>query len=141
MSGKYGSPSTTCTLEDAPGGTARNIHTFALTIGGVKITSKTEKSDALVDAWAKYTPVGKKEGAPIPFTGHFDTTASTGSHAIFKDVDDGPQDDGREMVIAFGDGKTCTFDVRLTEYEVKSENDKLTSFSASVQPTGAMTWS
>lgn len=141
MAGKYGSASISITLEDAPGGTARTISSWVLEMGGVKITSAMEKSDGFGELWDKHTPAGKKSIAPITLSGHWDTTATTGPHAVLKDVDDDPQDDGRELVAVFGDSKTFTADVRLQSYEVLGENGKLTRFSAELLPTGAGVWS
>ena len=140
MAGKYGSASVTVSLEDGPGGTARAITNHVLEIDGIEIESAMELSQAMGDSWEESTPSGMKKGADINLTGNWDTTATTGPHVVLKDVDDSPQDDGREMIIAFGDSKTCTFDVRLVKYKVLATVGKLTRFTALLRPTGAMTW-
>jgi len=141
MAGKYGSQSITVTLEDAPGGTARTITQFILTMGGIKITALTQPSHAFGDSWEEHTPTGMKQGDPITLTGYWDTTLTTGPHVVFLSPDDGPQDDGRELVVVFGDSKTMTMDTRLISYAVLGKNGALTEFEAVLQPTGAMTWS
>jgi hypothetical protein len=141
LAGKYGPVDVTISLEDSPGGTARTITNFVLAMGGVKITALTEKSDAFGDAWEEHTPTGKKRVEPLSLSGEWDTTAVTGPHVVFIAPDDSPQDDGRELVIVFGDSKTFTVDVRLISYEVLGLNEKLTQFVAELLPTGAGVWS
>lgn len=141
MAGKYGSADVTLSIEDGPDGTARAIAGFLLEIGGVKITALTEKSDTFGDAWEEHTPTGKKRVEPLTLSGWWDTTATTGTHAVFSAPDDGPNDENREVVVVFGDSKTFTFDVRLVSYEVLATNDQLTRFTAELLPTGAGVWS
>ena len=141
MAGKYGSASVTISLEDGPGGTARDITGFILTMGGIKITSNTQPSHAFGDSWEEHTPTGMRKGDPITLTGFWDTTATTGPHVVFIAPDDGPQDDGRELIVVFGDSTTLTCDVRLVSYSVIGQNGQLSEFEAVLQPTGAMTWS
>lgn len=140
MAGKYGSASVTVSLEDGPGGTARAITNHVLTVGGAKITSETEASAAFGDSWDEHTPTGRKKVDPIELTGFWDTSATTGPHVVLKDVDDDPADDGRELILGFGDSKTFTVDVRLVEYEVMAKNGNLTQFRAKLLPTGAGVW-
>lgn len=140
MAGKYGSASVTCTLEDAPGGTARNILGHILTMGGVKVTSATEDSTAFGVSWRAHTPTGMNSVPDITLEGFWDTTATTGPHVVLGTVDDGPQDDGRELIVGFGDSKTFTIDVRLVEYEVIATVGQLTRFRALLRPTGTGAW-
>lgn len=141
MSGRYGPASVTVSLEDGPGGTARNIHNFILNGISAKDISRMMQTDALGDTWEEHTPIGKLASEVSTLEGIWDTTATTGTHAIFSAVDDGPQDDGRELVIVFGDSKTYTVDVRLMSYEVLATNDSIQKFRAELQPTGAGVWS
>ena len=141
MAGKYGPSDVTVTLEDGPGGTARNAQNFLLNGISAKDISIMMETTALGDSWVERTPVGIRDGEDITLEGIWDTTGSTGTHAIFGTVDDGPQDDGREMVIVFGDSKTWTRDVRLVSYEVLASTDSIQKFSAVVSPTGAAVWS
>lgn len=141
MAGKYGPADVTVTLEDAPGGTARSIENFILNGISAKTIGRLMQSNALGDAWEEHIPTGVKAAEPITLEGLWDTTASTGSHAVLSDVDDGPEDDGRELVVVFGDSKTWTVDVRLTEYEVIADTGNAQKFRALLQPTGAAVWS
>lgn len=140
MAGRYGPASVTVTLEDSPGGTARNIHDFILNGITAETIARMMQTDGLGDAWEEHVPTGKKGAPPITLGGIWDTTATTGSHAILNDVDDGPQDDGRELVVTFGDSKTWTVDVRLMRYRVTAANDAIQQFEAELQPTGAAVW-
>ena len=141
MAGKYGPADVTVTLEDAPGGTARNIENFILNGISAKQMSRLMETTALGDSAEEHTPIGVIGHDAISLEGIWDTTATTGTHAVMGTVDDGPQDDGRELVVVFGDSKTWTVDVRLAEYEVVAENGSIQKFRASLQPTGASVWS
>jgi len=140
MAGKYGSSSVTITLEDGPGGTARIITSFVMEMSGIKITANTEPSTVFGATWETHVPTGVMKGDPITLSGLWDTTTTTGPHVVFIAVDDGPQDDGRELIVVFGDSKTMTLDVRLISYEVVGAAGSLTRFNAVLQPTGTMTW-
>lgn len=137
MAGKYGPADVTVTLEDAPGGTARNLESFILNGIAAKTLARMVQTDGLGAIWEIFTPTGKKAVDPITIGGVWDTTATTGSHVVLKDVDDGPQDDGRELIINFGDSKTLTVDIRLMSYTILASNDTIQMFEAEMQPTGA----
>ena len=141
MAGKYGPADVTLTIEDGPGGTARNIENYVLSGLAVKIASLMTETTALGDSWQEHTPVGIRFMDPITLEMIWDTTASTGTHAIFLAVDDGPQDDTREVVAVFGDSKTLTFDVRLVSQEVSASTDGVQTISVELQPSGAAVWS
>jgi hypothetical protein len=141
MAGKYGPADVTVTLEDGPGGTARSIHNFILNGITAKDIARLVQTDALGDAWEEHTPTGKKAAEAISLEGIWDTTATTGTHVVLGAVDDGPQDDGRALVVVFGNAKTWTVDCRLTSYAVKASNDNIQMFEVELQPTGAAVWS
>jgi hypothetical protein len=143
MAGKYGSADVTVTYDDAPGGTGRAITNFVMELGGAKIVVATQTSHAFGDAWEEHTPTGMRSSPAIPVSGQFDTTATTGPHVVLRpgDGDASPQALTRTLVIVFGDGKTFTVETRLVDYEVKGNNGQLTTFTATLQPTGAAVWS
>jgi len=137
---KYGSGTVTIYLEGAPGGTSYAIQDYILEMGGAKITSITEPTTAFGDSWEEHLPVGMSKAEPISLTGFFDDTATSGPHAIFKDVDDGTTDDTRALVVGFGNTRYFHCDTRLTSYEVVGSVGKLTRFNAELLPTGTVTW-
>ena len=140
--GRFGPSSVTVTLEDGPGGTARNIENFLLNGISAKDMSEMMETTALGDSWKERVPIGIRDSAEITLDGMiWDTTATTGTHAIFLAIDDGPQDDGRELVIIFGDSKTWTRDVRLAEMEVRAITTEIQKISARLVATGAAVWS
>jgi len=143
MAGRYGSSSVTITYDDSPGGTARAVTGFVMTLGGAKIVVDTEESHAFGDAWREFSANGMRNSPDIPVGGFWDTTADTGPHAAFRvvDADADPNGGTRELVIVFGDGKTFTVQTILAEYEVAGNNGKLTGFNAVIRPTGAAIWS
>lgn len=138
--GKHGSKDVTIQIDDAPGGTLRTVTSGVLTISGVKITSAQELSNALGTQWEETTPSGMRKGEPINFEGYWDTTLTTGSHVVFGTPDSDPQGATRTLTVGFGDSKTASMEGRLIDYEVLSNNGKLTRFKATYQPSGAVTW-
>lgn len=141
MAGKYGSASVTVTLDSTAGGSGQAITNHVLSMGGAKITSAMEASHAFGDSWEESTPVGLKKAEPITLEGHWDTTATTGPHAVLSDPDDDPADGTRTLVVVFGDSKTFTVETRLMSYEVLAQVGNLTRFRAELIPTGAAVWS
>lgn len=140
MPGKYSSTSITVTLDDAPGGTARAITSYVLEMGGAKITSVMQDVTAIGDTAKKMLPTGVVENAKIRIRGLWDTTATTGPHAVLSAPDDGPQDATRTLTVVFGDSKTFTCEGYLESYEVLGKVGALTEFVAEYIPNTA-TWS
>ena len=141
MAGKYGPASVTVTLEDGPGGTARALTNFILEGVSAKTSSQMMETTALGDSFTEQTPTGLKTVEPITLTCIWDTTGTTGTHAVLGTVDDGPQDDGRQLVAVFGDSKTFTVDVRLATSEVVASMGSIQTIVAELIPTGAGVWS
>ena len=141
MAGKYGPASVSCTLEDSPGGTARALTNFILEGISIKQTSILQDTPALGASFEEQTPPGTKRTENITLTVIWDTTGTTGTHAILGTIDDGPQDDGRQLVVIFGDSKTYTVDVRLMSSEVVAANGAIQTMVAELVPTGTGTWS
>lgn len=140
MAGKYGSQSITVSYDDGPGGSLQAVTNHVLTMSGVKITSAQQLSHAFGDSAEETTPSGMTKIDPITMTGFWDTTPSTGPHAVFGTPDDSPQDATRTLVLVFGDGKTFTVETRLVSYEVIGKNGALTEFAAVIQATGQHAW-
>lgn len=140
--GKQSSTAVTVSLKDS-GGTARTITSFIMQMGGAKINVAMQDSTAFADLWNKQNPTGMRSVSPIPVSGDFDTTATTGPHVVLNPVDADclPNATPRELVIVFGDSKTFTVNVRISDYEVTANTGKLSSFKATLTPTGAGVWS
>lgn len=138
--GKHGSSEITISIEDGPGGTSRAITPYVQSISGVKLEALTQATHAFGDTFEEHTPTGMKKVPDITLTGFFDDTATVGPHVVFIAPDDGPQDDGRELIVVFGNSKTFTVDVRLVSYEVLGKNGALTEYAAVLRPTGAGVW-
>ncbi len=139
MPGKYGSSSVSVTIEDAPGGTARDISNYLLEGVDPQIEAAFVETTTYGDAWGEHTPTGMRMVNQLTFNLIWDTSTN-GPHDIFKDVDDGPQDDGREVVITAGDGKTLTGDVRVVSFQVVMSAEDIHKAVVVLQPTGAWTW-
>lgn len=137
---KYGSSTVSIFIEGSPGGTSYDVSQYIDTLGGQKITAITEPSHTFGDSWEEHIPVGLSKGEPFDFEGQFDNVATSGPHAIFKDVDDGTTDDTRAMVVGFGAVAYRHFDIRLASYEVIASNGKITRYKCNALPTGTVTW-
>lgn len=140
MAGKYGSGSITLSYDDGPGGTLRAVTNHILTLGGVKVTSAMQLSHAFGDSAEESTPSGMTKVEPLTLGGFWDTTPTTGPHAVFGTPDTDPNGSTRTLVIVFGDGKTFTVETRLVSYAVIGKNGALTEFEAVIQATGAHAW-
>lgn len=140
MSGKYGSKDITVSLDDAPGGTLRVITNHVMEMGGIAIESDMELSAAFGDVYDEHTPSGRKRIPEITIGGFWDTTATTGPHAVMQDPDDDPNDATRTLTVVVGDSKTMTVEGRLRRYEVLGTDGKLTKFAAIFLPSGSGVW-
>ena len=140
--GKQSSTAVTVSLTDS-GGTPRTITSFIMQMGGAKINVAMQDSTAFGDAWTKMNPTGMRSVSPIPVSGDFDTTGTTGPHVVLNPVDADalPNATARALVIVFGDSKTFTVSVRISDYEVIPTTGKLTQFKATLTPTGSGVWS
>lgn len=141
MAGKYGSSSVTVQLDDAQGGSLQTITGYVLQIGEATIESKTEPSHAFGDSWEEVLPVGQKRVPPIQIEGHWDTTGTSGPHAVMNDPDDDPNGGTRTLTLGFGDSKSWSVEGFLTQYSVVAQNGQLTRFRGTFTPSGSAAWS
>ena len=130
----------TGTLENAPGGVAKDFEGFLL--AGIEIghEAETAETTAFGDSFREHTPTGINTHPDIELQLIWDTTATSGTHAVFGTVDDGPQDAGRELIMTFGDSKTYTVDVRLVKYAVAIDLSNIQTANVTLRPTGAGAW-
>jgi hypothetical protein len=142
--GKHGSSEFTFSIDDSPGGTLRDMTNYLLTVGGAKIENVKQPSHAFGDSWEEMLATGFARVPPIPVTGYFDDTATTGPHTVFqvKSADRSPQAATRTVAMVFSSTTGSTFggEAIMDSYEVTGKNGNLTEFSAVVQPTGAWAW-
>ena len=141
MAGKYGPVDVTIALEDGPGGTTRAMAASVLQGISVGHEAETTETTGFGIAFRTNAPTGIKRHDDIELLVTWDTTATTGTHVVFGTVDDGPQDDGRELIVVFGNGKIYTVDVRLTKYVINIALDNIQTASVTLRPTGAGVWS
>jgi len=114
---------------------------FILSGLSVKTNSPVMETTTLGDTFVARTPIGIKDTEDISLNVIWDTTGSTGTHVVFLNPDDGPQDVGREVIIVFGDSKTWTGDVRLVSSEVVASLDSIQVMNVVLSPTGTGVWS
>ena len=142
MAGRSGPSEVTVTLQDSPGGTPQNIENY--TEDGLTAADVVDivENTALGNAWKGRVPTGVRDGEDITIKGDWDTTATTGSHAIFQmaAADVSPQSVGRELVFTPGDSKTWTRKFHLKSYKVIAQNGNIHKFEAVLSPTGAAVW-
>jgi hypothetical protein len=109
-------------------------------MGDVTIEAKQDPTTAYSDTVMKVLPNGLTELPDVDLEGLWDTTSSTGSHAVFKSPDTDPNGGTRTLALVFGDSKTWTSEGYLKEYRVIGQVGKLTRFKAKLsQVSGA--WS
>lgn len=100
-------------------------------MGGAKITSVMQGSTAYGDTFMKQLPTGLKELPDWEMEGWWDTTATTGTHAVFGSVDIDPNAaTARTLTVVFGDSKTWSTEGFLKEYEVLAQVGNLQKFRA-----------
>lgn len=99
-------------------------------MGGAKIVAKSQDTTAYGDTIMKQLPTGLKELPDIDIEGWWDTTATTGTHAVFGTPDTDPNGSTRTLTIVFGDSKTWATEGFLKEYEVLAQVGNLTKFKA-----------
>jgi hypothetical protein len=138
--GKFGSSSVEIHLDDGPGGTLRDITAYVTSIGGVKVSQITEKTNPFGTSHEENTPVGMQHVDDITIEGYYDTTATTGPHVVMGTPDDDPQDATRTFTFTPGDSKTFTMECRLVDYSVIATNGNLTKYQSTIRQAGAASW-
>jgi hypothetical protein len=138
---KFGSASITITYDDSAG-TPRVVTDYITEMNGIETEAVTEPTHALGDAWEEATGTGMRKVAPIQLKGFYDDTATSGPHAVFRALDDSPSASTRTLAIAFGGTNgTATLETRCSKYKVTGKVGSLTTFEATLTPTGALAWS
>ena len=143
---KYGSSVVTVTIDDAPGGTPRNITPYVREIGGLKLESITQQSNPFGTTSEAHTPVGMDRTPDITISGFFDDTATLGPKVVFGTaatwaLDRAPGSVGRVLTVLAATGATFTITVHLVSYEVMNKNGGLTEYAAVVRQKSAGVWS
>lgn len=141
MAGKYGPASVTVTLDDSPGGTGRALTNFVLEGIAVKPVAEIMDTTALGDSATEQTPTGLTTIDNISISCIWDTTGTTGTHAVLGSVDDSPQDGTRTLIVVFGDSKTFTVECRLISSEVRATMGSIQTIVAELACSGAGVWS
>lgn len=143
---KYGPSVVTVTIDDAPGGTARIITPYVLSIGGLELESITQQTNPFGVTSVAHTPVGLDQTPDIPIMGLLDDTASVGPKAVFFNasnwaLDRAPGSAGRILVILAATAMTFTITVHLVKATLGLKRDGLTEYTALVRQKSAGVWS
>jgi len=140
--GRHGIADVTVTLEDTPGGTPRNIENYIE--NGISAADMVEmvENTSLGDSWKSRIPTGVRDSDQLTIEGDWDTTPTTGSHVVLRQVaaDVSPQSVGRELVVTFGDSKVWTRKVHLEKSTVKAQKGNIHKIEAVLTPTGSAVW-
>jgi hypothetical protein len=137
--GKQGTPQATVSI-DTHGGVLTNISAHIRKIGGLKISQITEQNSPFSMANEQNTPVGKQKFGPVTIEGDWDSTPTTGPHAVFSTLETLPSDATRTLTVVPGDSKTLSGEGYVTEYEVIFTDGKLTGYSAQFVQAGLFAW-
>lgn len=131
--------------DDSPGGTPRNISTGLRTIGGIGVDEISEKNTPFGQSFDSNTPVGVQTMADNTMGGDFDTTPTTGTHAVFGTPDNDPNGGTRTLTVRpLGTGTGLpefNIETRNMGYTVQLKTGALTQFQAKVVQAGAGAWS
>ena len=138
-SGKFGPASVTIALEDSPGGTTRAMTGFVLSGIDIGHEAETAETTGFGVSFREHTPTGMNKHDDIELFVTWDTGTDL-THDALGTVDDGPQDDGRELIVVFGDGKIYTIDVRLVKFTIGIALDNIQTATAMLRPTGTGAW-
>lgn len=138
---KHGSSEITVTIDDAPGGTPRNITAYVNDIGGIEIENFTQQTNPFGSSSESNTPTGMEKTPDIAIGGFHDNVAN-GPHAVLKPAaaDKAVASVGRVLVVNTGGG-IFTITVHLVKYAVLAKNNKLTEYASLVRQKSAGVWS
>lgn len=138
---KFGSSSITITYDDASG-SPQVVTNYITEMNGIEIEAVTEASHAFGDSWEEATGTGMQRLAPITVKGFYDDTATSGPHVVFRALTASPSASLRTLAIAFGGTNgTATVETLCTKYKVTGKVGALTTFEATLTPSGALAWS
>lgn len=133
-------PAGTIIEYDNAGGSLVDITQHVLTINDVDIESVLEEVHTLGDSWEESLPIGVGKVAPVELSGLYDDVASTGPDALFAGrVPETPASATRTLKITWRSGKTTSVETYLVSYKRTADRNALTKYTATLQPTGAVT--
>lgn len=132
---KYGPSSVAITLDDS-GGTARVLSQYIISIGGIKVNSGMVDSTGFGDSWTESLSTGKRFMDDITIEAWYDDTSNT-TDAVLGDVANGPADQQKTLLVAYGGSKTTTVEGWIVDYERVLDKDSLHIVRATFRPSGA----
>ena len=125
---------------DNAGGTPVDISQHVLTINDISVESILEEIHTFGDSWEEHLPVGIGRMGTVELSGLYDDTASTGPDALFADrAPEDPTDSTRTLTITWVGSKTTSVETYLVSYVRSPDRNALTKYTATLQPTGAVT--
>jgi hypothetical protein len=127
---------------DNAGGTLVDISQYVQSLGGVDIENIVEETHTFGDSWEESTPIGIGKLGAIEVAGLYDDTANTGPNALFaSQLPTDPNSNTRTLKIVWGptNATYSSFETILVKFNRQPDRSALTKFSATLQPTGAVT--
>lgn len=138
--GFQGSTVATVTYDDGSG-TPVAVGTMIVEGFNFKETNENEPTHGLGSTAPVSTPTGFTRYDDFKLKGKFKTGSGL-AHAVFKPNanDKDPNGTLRTIVFGLGDSVTVTGETRLLDYQVTSQNEKLTEFEVTIRASGIFTW-
>ena len=125
---------------DNSGGSLVDISQHVLTLGDFKVEQITEEKHSFGDLWEEHLPVGVGRLPALPIGGLYDDTAATGPNALFGgQIPISPATASRTLKITWLADKTSSVETTLLDFTRSADRSALTKYTATVQPTGAVT--
>lgn len=130
---QYNSSAIKIEIDVSVGGALQDITANVTEISGIKVTGGTVDSTPFGVSFPQVLATGMSTYADITVKGFYDDTATTGVNALF--IPRGV----RSFQITYGGTKTTACEVLITDYERGIKVGSVTTFSATLKPTGTVT--
>jgi len=138
---KYSSPSIDFQIDSADGGSLTSAGVFVdyiTKIGDVNITRPLIESTPFGASTAEYLLSVFKKYEPFTIEGYYDDTATTGPDAVLN-IGKYTHSQTRSIKLTIGGTKTIEGEVWITEYKRTFTVGEYHGYTATLQPSGAMT--
>lgn len=135
---KYNSSNITVKLDNSSGSLV-DMSAYVSTMSAFSVEGGMIESHTFGDSWAESLPTGIRSAGTIELGGTYDDTSTSGPDAIFNAPAATTATSSRTLEITWGGSKTSTVEVFITSYQRTASRGDLTTFSVTLQTTGAVT--
>ena len=133
MAGKHGPDEIRIDVDNSSGSLV-NLSAYIDTFNGITKEALTEEDTVCGDADETHGAVGVAQVQPVTLEGWYDDTASIGPHVILNAIGN-----TRSLKITWGNSKTTIVEAIIQTYARLPARGGSTRFTATLQPTGAVT--